>query len=36
LAYETLKEGKYEKARGEFQNFLKQYPGSEYSDNAQF
>ncbi|MGZ3579864.1 MAG: tol-pal system protein YbgF [Syntrophales bacterium] len=36
LAYETFKEGKYEKARGEFQNFLKQYPGSEYSDNAQF
>jgi tol-pal system protein YbgF len=36
LAYETFKEGKYEKARGEFQNFLKQYPDSEYSDNAQF
>jgi len=36
LAYETFKEGKYEKAREEFQNFLKQYPGSEYSDNAQF
>jgi tol-pal system protein YbgF len=36
LAYETFKEGKYEKARGEFQNFLRQYPDSEYSDNAQF
>ena len=36
LAYEIFKEGKYEKARGEFQNFLKQYPDSEYSDNAQF
>ena len=36
LAYETFKEGKHEKARGEFQNFLKQYPDSEYSDNAQF
>lgn len=36
LAYETFKEGKYEKARGDFQNFLKQYPDSEYSDNAQF
>ncbi len=36
LAYETFKEGKYEKARVEFQNFLKQYPDTEYSDNAQF
>lgn len=35
-AYETFKEGKYEKSRGEFQAFLKQYPRSEYSDNAQF
>jgi tol-pal system protein YbgF len=35
-AYETFKEGKYEKARGEFLNFLKQYPDTEYSDNAQF
>jgi len=36
LAYETFKEGKYEKASGEFENFLKQYPDTEYSDNAQF
>jgi tol-pal system protein YbgF len=35
-AYDTFKEGKYEKARMEFQNFLRQYPSSEYSDNAQF
>jgi tol-pal system protein YbgF len=35
-AYETFKEGKYEKARIEFQNFLKQYPKTEYSANAQF
>jgi tol-pal system protein YbgF len=35
-AYETFKEGKYEKARTDFQNFLNQYPNSEYSDNAQF
>lgn len=35
-AYETFKEGKYEKARADFQNFLKLYPGTEYSGNAQF
>jgi len=35
-AYETFKEGKYDKARTEFQNFLKRYPNTEYSDNAQF
>jgi len=35
-ACETFKEGKYDKARTEFQNFLKQYPNTEYSDNAQF
>ena len=35
-AYETFKEGKYEKARMEFQNFLNQFPNTEYSDNAQF
>ncbi|MDI6776656.1 MAG: tol-pal system protein YbgF [Syntrophales bacterium] len=35
-AYETFKEGKYEKARTEFQNFLKQFSDTEYSDNAQF
>jgi tol-pal system protein YbgF len=35
-AYATLKEGKYEKSRAEFQNFLKKYPRTELSDNAQF
>jgi len=35
-AYESFKEGKYEKARTEFQSFLRFYPNSEYSDNAQF
>jgi len=35
-AYETFKEGQYEKARVEFQNYLKQYPKTEYSASAQF
>jgi tol-pal system protein YbgF len=35
-AYQTFKEGNYDKARSEFQNFLSAYPDSEYSDNAQF
>lgn len=35
-AYQTFKEGNYDKARTEFQNLLAAYPGSEYSDNAQF
>lgn len=35
-AYETFKEGKYEKAAAEFQNFLKQHPGVEHSGSAQF
>ena len=35
-AYELYKEGKYEKARIEFQNFIKAYPKTEYSGNAQF
>ncbi len=35
-AYAYYKEGKYEKARNEFQNFLKTYPKTSYSDNAQF
>jgi tol-pal system protein YbgF len=36
LAYESFKDGKYEKARTDFQNFLKTYPDTEYSSNAQF
>jgi tol-pal system protein YbgF len=35
-AYELFKEAKYDRARTEFQNFLKQFPDTEYSDNAQF
>ncbi len=35
-AYQSFKEGHYDKARTEFQNLLAAYPGSEYSDNAQF
>jgi tol-pal system protein YbgF len=35
-AYGLFKEGKYEKARESFENFLKQYPETEFSDNAQF
>ncbi len=35
-AYESFKDGKYEKARTDFQNFLKTYPDTEYSSNAQF
>ena len=35
-AYQIFKEGNYDKARTEFQNFLAAYPNSEYSDNAQF
>jgi tol-pal system protein YbgF len=35
-AYELFKEAKYEKSREAFENFLKQYPGTEFSDNAQF
>lgn len=35
-AYELFKDGKFDKAREAFQNFVKQYPDTEYSDNAQF
>lgn len=35
-SYQTFKEGNYDKARAEFENFLAAYPDSEYSDNAQF
>ena len=35
-AYEAFKEEKYEKAREGFQDFLKKYPSTEYSDSAQF
>jgi tol-pal system protein YbgF len=35
-AYELFKEAKYEKSKEAFENFLKQYPDTEFSDNAQF
>jgi tol-pal system protein YbgF len=35
-AYELFKEGKYEKSREAFENFLSKYPETEFSDNAQF
>jgi tol-pal system protein YbgF len=35
-AYELFKEAKYEKSREAFESFLKQYPNTEFSDNAQF
>jgi tol-pal system protein YbgF len=36
LAYETYKKGEYDKARIRFKKFLKQYPNTEYSDDATF
>jgi len=35
-AFETLKEGRYKEAKAEFQAFLKQYPNSGFSANAQY
>jgi tol-pal system protein YbgF len=35
-AYETLHRGDFEVARRKFETFLKQYPNTELSDNAQF
>jgi len=35
-AYKAFKNGEYSRAREEFQKFLKVFPNSEYSDNAQF
>lgn len=35
-AYELFKEAKYDKSREAFESFLKQYPDTEFSDNAQF
>jgi len=35
-AYSFFKNGQYEKARTEFQNYLKANPKTSYSDNAQF
>lgn len=35
-AFTLLKQGQHEKARGQFRAFLKQYPDSQYADNAQY
>lgn len=35
-AYETLKNGHYTNAIAEFKRFLNDYPGGEFSDNAQY
>jgi len=35
-AYEAFKEENYDQARERFQDFLKQYPNTEFSDSAQF
>jgi len=35
-AYSTFKRGEYSLAKKEFRNFLKEFPDTEYSDNAQF
>lgn len=35
-AYETYQKGDYEGARRKFEAFIKQYPNTELSDNAQF
>ncbi|HET6490450.1 MAG TPA: tol-pal system protein YbgF [Syntrophales bacterium] len=34
--YKVFKDGQYAKAREQFQKFLKQYPKTAYSDNAQY
>jgi tol-pal system protein YbgF len=35
-AYELFREAKYDRSREAFENLLKQYPDTEFSDNAQF
>ncbi len=35
-AYQTFKDGHYDKSRTEFKNFLATYPDTEYAGNAQF
>lgn len=36
LAFNLLKEGRYQRAIGQFQEFLARYPGGTYADNAQY
>jgi len=35
-AYQTFKDGNYDKSRTEFKNFLAAYPDTEYASNAQY
>ncbi|MFT5503937.1 MAG: tol-pal system protein YbgF [Gammaproteobacteria bacterium] len=35
-AFDTLKEGRYKKAKSEFSRFLEQFPNSGYAGNAQY
>ncbi|MFV2031503.1 MAG: tol-pal system protein YbgF [Gammaproteobacteria bacterium] len=35
-AFDTLKEGRYKKAKAEFKRFLKKYPDSSFAGNAQY
>jgi tol-pal system protein YbgF len=35
-AYKTFRQGKYDEARRKFREFIKVFPDTEYSDNAQF
>lgn len=35
-AFDTLKEGRYKKAKTEFKRFLQMYPNSSYAGNAQY
>ena len=36
LAYETFKQGQFDKAREQFSSFLEKFPKGKYSDNARF
>ncbi len=36
LAFNLLKEGRYQRAIGQFEEFLKRYPRGTYADNAQY
>ncbi len=36
LAFNLLKEGRYQRSIGQFQEFLKRYPSGSYADNAQY
>lgn len=36
LAYETFKQGQFDKAREQFNSFLERFPKGKYSDNARF